>query len=369
MGPTGRASSKAEENLFRDPIDLTPAGMEVIFSLPNGLQGYYLADAQGDRLDSAPTEIVADRNAADHVVRNGLSCLRCHDEGTKGFADAVRPAVEKLPDAPGFDRARVLRAYPPQAEMDRLLEADAGRFRDALARALGHFPARDPLTPVSRRFLDAPLTLAQAAAELGHPSPEALRPAFASGPLAALGLPALASGGEVRRDAWEHAFDRVVRHLGLGEPIVPLDSLTRRDLRPDSTYLDVELKTNHPNGLFTPGDELVITVSNPTGKPLHVELIGTDARGRKVLLTPGPVPIPAGGTYRYPEQGAITIQPQAGRERITLFASDRPFPPGELLRGQDVADRVVHPHPTVRRGEVSFDPVHIIKKTIDIETR
>ena len=53
-------TSKAQENLFRDPLDLKPAGGEVIFHLPNGLQGYALADAAGNRLEAAPTEIVTD---------------------------------------------------------------------------------------------------------------------------------------------------------------------------------------------------------------------------------------------------------------------------------------------------------------------
>ncbi|MGD0044574.1 MAG: hypothetical protein ABSE84_29915, partial [Isosphaeraceae bacterium] len=62
-------TSVAKENLFRDPIHLNPAGREILFNLPNGLQGYFLCDAKGDRLEAAPTEIVTDRFSADQVVR------------------------------------------------------------------------------------------------------------------------------------------------------------------------------------------------------------------------------------------------------------------------------------------------------------
>ena len=112
-------SSADSENLFRDPLQLNPAGGEVIFTLPNGLQGYFLCDAKGNRLESAPTEIVTDKFAADQVVRNGLSCIRCHDTGMKGFTDAVRPAVIPLPDSPGFDKARVCAFMPSRPRWTR----------------------------------------------------------------------------------------------------------------------------------------------------------------------------------------------------------------------------------------------------------
>src|SRR5262249_42436373 len=43
-------TSKGRENMFADPIDLNPTGGEFIFALPNGLQGYFVADAKGTRL-------------------------------------------------------------------------------------------------------------------------------------------------------------------------------------------------------------------------------------------------------------------------------------------------------------------------------
>ena len=188
-------TSKAEENLFRDPLDLHPAGGEVIFNLPNGLQGYFLADAKGDRLEAAPTEIVTDRFAEDKVVRNGLSCIRCHDAGMKDVADVVHAAVERLPGNPGFDTRRVLQLYPGQAALDPLLKGDRERFLAALRQALGKPPSGEPLIGVSQRFLDAPLSLATVAAELGGPPATELRPVLASRPFARLGLAALASDG------------------------------------------------------------------------------------------------------------------------------------------------------------------------------
>ncbi len=132
------ATNKGEENIFRDPINLHGVGGEMIFNLPNGLHGYYLSTAAGDRLDAGPTEIVTDKFAEDKVVRNALSCIRCHDQGIKTFKDSVRPAVESLPGNLGFSRSEVLKLYPKQEELSGLLKTDMARFQSALEKVLGH---------------------------------------------------------------------------------------------------------------------------------------------------------------------------------------------------------------------------------------
>ena len=366
-------TSIAKENLFRDPIHLNPAGREILFNLPNGLQGYFLCDAKGDRLEAAPTEIVTDRFSADQVVRNGLSCIRCHDAGMKEFIDTVRPAVLQLPDNPGFDKARVLQLYADQAELSALLKEDADRFTKALQEALGRLPAREPLIGVSQRFLDAPISLTKAAAELGLPDPGKLKAIFGSKSFTSLGLAPLASVGVVRRDTWEAAYDQVVRNLGVGTPLIPLDGLTQRDFRPEVPTIDVALKTSKPSNVFVPGDEMVIFVVNRSNQPVYIELIGTDVKGKKTTLAPGSTRISPGGEFRFPEKGTIRIKPKKGKEQITLLASLTSFPTGTLLRGQDVADRFVHsfyelPQGT-KRDSSPFDPAAITKQTITIETR
>ncbi|MBO0700293.1 MAG: c-type cytochrome, partial [Zavarzinella sp.] len=151
-------TSKGPENVLKDPISFKPSGGEMIFRLPNGLQGYYVADGRGQRLDAAPTEIVTDKFAADKTVRNGLGCIRCHDQGIKEFADAVRPAVEALPGSPGFDRRAVLDLYPPREKLDADVKADRGAFQAAMTALLGQAPAREPLVPVTTGYWDDPLS-------------------------------------------------------------------------------------------------------------------------------------------------------------------------------------------------------------------
>lgn len=367
------ATSKGRENMFLDPIHLNPAGGEMIFNLPNGLQGYLLALANGRRLDEAPTSIVTDKFAEDKTVRNGLACMRCHDSGMKGFADTVRVAVEKLPGSPGFSKRDVLALYPPSNEMDELLRQDTERFLTALEKALGKPQQEEPLLPVSHRFLDAPLTLSAAASELGLSSADGLHPLFRSPQFVSLGLVALGSpGGIVRRDQWDEYFHQVVRETGLGIPVVPLDGLTRTDFPPVKPAFDVELTTNRKNNTFAPGDELVLLVTNRSKSDLHIELIGTGAKGEKIIVVPATTVVKAGDQFRFPDKGSIKVRPTLGKEQITLFACDQPFPAGELLRGQGTTDRVFHDFYRLKPGgpiAPEFDASRMVKRTLVIETK
>jgi len=311
-----------------------------------------------------------DKFAADKTVRTGLGCIRCHDQGIKEFADTVRPAVAALPGSPGFDRRAVLELYPPQEKLDRLIKTDRGVFQAAMTSVLGQAPAREPLAPVTAEYLDDPLGAAATAAELGLAEGSRLAATFRTPQFAGMGLAPLASGGVVRRDAWEDNYDQAVRALGLGIPLVAIDGVLRRDHASSELGAEVELKTNKPNNLFEPGDELGVSVTNKSAKPVHIELIGTSSRGRKVLLTPKAVIIKPGETFKL---DPVTVRAGVGREQVTLLASQDALPPGELLRGNGVTDRVVHNFYKLTAGagrsRLAADAAAVVKKTIDIETR
>ena len=70
-------------------------GGEIIFNLPNGLQGYFLVDGRGHRLDKGPTAIVSDPRRPDRAVENGISCMSCHAQGIIVKADQVRDSLAK----------------------------------------------------------------------------------------------------------------------------------------------------------------------------------------------------------------------------------------------------------------------------------
>ena len=356
------ATNVGEENIFRDPVNLHGVGGEMIFNLPNGLQGYYLADGKGRRINSGPTEIVTDKFAEDKIVRNALSCVRCHDRGMKSFKDVIRPAVEMLPGHLGYSKKSVLALYPKQDELSSLLKKDGNRFLAAMERILGHPQTVEPLIPVTRRFLEDPLLLGTVSGELGLANSDDMAAVFRSRQFTALGLIPLASKGAVRRDTWEDYFDQVVRELGLGIPVVPLDSVSRLDYAPLDHGPDISITTTRGSRFFASGDKIAIIVKNNGKSPAFIELVGTGTKGETIVLVPAGTQLEAGQQLRFPDEGTITVQPSIGRELITVFAGDKEFSSGTHYKGTNTADRYVHDISTVADSP-------IIKKSLLIETR
>jgi mono/diheme cytochrome c family protein len=376
-------SSTGNENIFRDPIDLHPAGGEMIFNLPNHLQGYFVTNSQGVRIAAAATEIVTDRFAEDKTVRNGLACMRCHNQGMKDFIDAVRPALLRLPGSPGFDKQVALQLYADQAVLDKLLQTDAERFATALAKLLGkplrrERPEYEALYLVSHRFLDSPLLLATAGGELGlvDSALAELAVLFKTPQFSALGLVPLAVQGAVRRDAWESYFDQVVRGLGLGVPLVPIDGLSRPNfLAGPQLEVDLELidaSTGKKKTAFAPEDKAAILVRNRGAKPLYIELTGTSPRGRVKVLASSATVLAPGTTKRYPPTEGFDVRGELGKEQVRLLASPNELPASQYIRGE-VTDRVIHAFYQLQkrngRWHIAYEPDHLLKKTVEIETK
>jgi hypothetical protein len=281
-----------------------------------------------------------------------------------------------LPGVAAFDKKAALQLYPEQAEMDALLKADMAKFMDAMKLVLGKAPTREPLTPVSRRFHENPLTLSHVVGELGLSDATHLQSLFRTPAFTGLGLLPLSQvGGVVRRDAWEEYYDQAVRGLGLGVPVVPFDGTIRRDFPVGNAPFSVDLKTNKKNNTFEPGEEMRITVTNTSATPLFIELVGTSAKGKKVVLVNPKTKLEPGQSLNFPDASkpAIKIRGGLGKEQITLFASDREFPAGQILRGKDISDRLVHTFQKLERVDgkivITGDPTRVVKKTLEIETK
>lgn len=369
-------TSRGRQNMFIDPIHFDFAGGEMVFNLPNGLQGYLITDTVGKRINAAPTSIVTDKFAADKTVRNGLACMRCHDKGIKRFVDNIRPAIEKLPGGSMLNKKDILRLYPTKEEMDQLLDRDEKKFLSAMEEVLGETHHRDPLTEVSRHFLDNALALKKASSELGLENTGSLKAVFALPQFTRIGLASLTQGGVVRRDTWEDYYDRVIRQLGIGIPVAPVDGLIREDHLANGRSELLIFRTSRRNNIFSPGEKVTIFVENKTGVDLFVEIIGTSVGGRINEVSSGVVPLPSGRSIQLPSEAGYTVQPKLGTEKVTLFASPVRFDAGVLLTSKDdsthVADRFVHQW---YQYDPSFDqPLQntvpeLIKKTIKIETK
>ena len=80
LGPGDEILQEFAPGNLDEQVAFIPDGGEVIFTLPNGLQGYMLVDGANDRIDEAPTNVVFDPTAREETgeISNGYACMTCH---------------------------------------------------------------------------------------------------------------------------------------------------------------------------------------------------------------------------------------------------------------------------------------------------
>ena len=174
-GANGFERDVGNDSIFASPLEFAFGGGEAIFSLPNGMQGYYAADGAGNRLATAPIGVVIDPAQNNGLVTNGASCHSCHNAGMITFTDSVRQYV--IDNRVQYDNETfedVMEQYPEPEAFKNQMDRDSAVHIAATERA--GVPAGTP-DPISRVYLDFQLgdvTLTIAAGELGV-EPEVLR--------------------------------------------------------------------------------------------------------------------------------------------------------------------------------------------------
>ena len=248
VGNTGK------RNIFTHPLSFTHDGSEIIFNLPNGLQAYYLADADGNRLDAAPTDLVSHPEASDPTVRTGLSCIGCHTEGMQPFADQVRAVIQKNAnpasrgavkqnvDSPVDNNAQALRLYVARSVMDALLAEDIERYRQALETIGDVFGGIEPIQQSHDAFQE-PVRAAYAAAAVGLQTEVFLQKIRDTASLQDLGLLAL-EDGTMKRETWTSKFSEIVLALDTSKA-----SSTPRVTREPKRPLRAPSIATHPDEL------------------------------------------------------------------------------------------------------------------------
>ena len=250
------AGSVGAQNIFTHPLTFRHDGGEIVFNLPNGLQGYYISDASGSRIDEAPTEIVSNPDERDGIVRNGISCIGCHTEGMKKFEDDVRDVIEKI-ESPA--KGQALRLYVTQAEMNGYVREDTTTYRRALEATGGVFGGIEPVYRFYKAF-ENPLNAAHAAAAVGLETETLIAKIRAQPSLQNLGLRTLESrNGNVKRDAWTSNFSEVLSVLNSPERRTPADDEEEDEIDPRDivSIPDVNLRTAIESALGKPAGALI----------------------------------------------------------------------------------------------------------------
>ncbi|HVZ31367.1 MAG TPA: hypothetical protein VG963_03020, partial [Polyangiaceae bacterium] len=154
-----------KDSIFSNPVNFRNAASEAIFSLPNGMQGYYVSFGNGSRLNELPLGVVF--LPSEGVLTIGASCQSCHNAGIIGFGDQVRQFV--IDNGFDFDSdtyQQVMDTFPDQSTMQKHIDADSALQVAAMVKA--GIPQGTP-DAVSRVFIDfqlANMTTAQVAGEL-----------------------------------------------------------------------------------------------------------------------------------------------------------------------------------------------------------
>jgi hypothetical protein len=122
--------ARSERTLIHD-------GSESIFSLRNGLIGYYLAGADGARIDEAPTDLVEDpASSAKGLgnVINYLSCHKCHAQAIEDFRDEVASKVANDTNFDVIDQQKVAFWHGRSLALNARINQDQSQYFDALRR-------------------------------------------------------------------------------------------------------------------------------------------------------------------------------------------------------------------------------------------
>jgi hypothetical protein len=225
----------------------------------------------------------------------------------------------------------------------------------------------------ARELFQAPLGLPVVQTELGWSRPPAeLQQELKQAELVLRDwkIEPLARGELVPRAAWERAFPHVVRQLRLGTPMIPLDGLTWPDWQPEPSVGVTSFRTEDgkgkPKTRFAIKDNIKIMLSSKSSG--HAWLGWTDAQG-KISVEDYAVQV---GEHLLRED---EITGPTGTDRLTLYfleaKDESAFPKGDIFTGQGQKDRLVHPfyEGWYDPAKKPFDPVRVMKKTIEIEIK
>jgi serine/threonine-protein kinase len=208
-------------------------GGEMIFNLPNGLQGYYLTDAEGKLIEKGPIDVVNDplKISGTNEIYNGLSCMNCH---AKGMIDTGEEQVRKGTAVSGEARRKVRRLYPDYNKMKEYYETDAELFQTAAKKAMRPFlksdreveatfdRSREPIGELAKFYYNPDLDLARVAYELGYQDPKKFEAILESNDrFREIGLGALTNKGKLKREFWgdfrkTSLLQRTMRELNRG---------------------------------------------------------------------------------------------------------------------------------------------------------
>jgi len=211
-------------NILNETFDAT----EDIGTLPNGLQAYFLANADGSRLDFANPDIAIDNSSIDRLVRTGRSCIVCHAEGIRPINDEIRTLTRMLSNRESVkllvareeDQYRIADLF--SSDIDEQIIKDQNLYRSAVSKTNGLSSERNAAiyAEIYDSYAEYLLTTDIICREIGMSKTQLKEYAKHSNDHVMLGLfknPIR----PVRRDQWERSFQKfmiLIMNAKAGKP-------------------------------------------------------------------------------------------------------------------------------------------------------
>jgi mono/diheme cytochrome c family protein len=152
-------------SIFADPFDFDRGATDVIFTLPNGMLAFIIADANDNIVGES--NLLLDTFQDDFIARTAVSCSNCHAQGFNMVTDEVREFVlenRRRLDRDDFEIVEEI--YLDPSDFAEYIADDSAFFQSSLALAGLPTTGADPVAADFRRF-NVAIDLATAAGELG----------------------------------------------------------------------------------------------------------------------------------------------------------------------------------------------------------
>lgn len=216
------ASSIGVQNAVLNPLEAKADAHEFIFTLANGLNGYFLTDGKGKRINNAVANVAIDARTPlhDKQVYSARNCIGCHARGYILVDDEIR-ASSRLEVAALLLSQRIKDQDAFQSrffntQINDLIVKDQAAYEATVLTTTGVTAASIAarITQATLLYEDAPLNLAVISRETGYPEDvlTAIAKANLTNSNVAVGVSKLAPRLQ-RRDQFEADFGLIMSAL------------------------------------------------------------------------------------------------------------------------------------------------------------
>lgn len=205
-------------NNIENILGFEPNGFESIYTLPNGLMGFFLANQNGQRQNVGNQNVIFNANDPRNGTNIflGYSCMKCHGGGKIVRAqDSLRGIFERLDnlDVPQDVLESTLALHKPQNELDGLFSQDSQRLQNAFTNTKIIAQGQGGNFTQTIGYYEGPVSFDRIASELNITPAQLDRVAdrFRNENLSRLVLSA--RGGGIDRQTFEDNFDDLLFEL------------------------------------------------------------------------------------------------------------------------------------------------------------